>query len=273
MIVTKDFPNRSFASKEELFKELKANKEKLIASKMATIKHCDSISYTLKSDFSTNKQNTNLEDINTIKIKAVANSCGWFDSHGDVHLKGCWNKTVKDNSNFYHLKQHQTDIDSILSYDAVKSVEQINIQGHTVDALIGSSELDKEDNPNMFKKYLKNKVRQHSVGMLYVKGKLYLCIDSDNEEYAEEKANFDKYYPQIINNEQVDELGYFWGVAESKGIEFSAVGLGSNSQTPTLEVTEIKEPSNDTQNENKQEPTEVTQKQAIETIKNYFKLN
>lgn len=270
-IVVKDFPNKTFSSKEELFKELKANKEKLIASKMATIKQCDSISYTLKSDLSTSKESTNQDDINTIRVKAVANSCGWFDSHHDVHLKGCWDKTSREKSSFYHLKQHQTDIDSILSYDAVKGVEQINVQGYTVDALIGESVLDKDDNPSMFKKYLKGKIRQHSVGMLYIKGKFYLCIDSNDEEYAEEKANFDKYYPQIINKEAVDELGYFWGVAEAKAIEFSAVGLGSNSQTPTLEVTEIKhEPSNDTQH--KHEPTEVTHTELVKELKDYFKI-
>lgn len=257
MIVTKEFPNQEFESKEDLFKALKENKSKLIASKMATIKQADTISYTFESKGANKAINS---DATEIQVKIVANSCGWLDSHNDVHVKGCWNKTANDKSRFLHLQEHKAQFDYIISEEVTKSVEEIKIQGVNVDALVATSKLNVDDNPKMFKRYLKGLVKEHSVGMLYVKGKLYLCIDSDNEKYKEEKANWDKYRPQVINGDMADDKGFFWAVAEAKAIEVSSVVFGSNSQTPTLEVTEIKEPSNDT---HKIEPTEVTQNELL----------
>ncbi|HPZ10702.1 MAG TPA: hypothetical protein PL110_21610, partial [Candidatus Eremiobacteraeota bacterium] len=53
-----------------------------------------------------------------------------------------------------------------------------------------------------------------------------------------------------------DERGYFWVVKEAKIIEGSAVVMGSNSATPTLENKEF-EAVEDTSND---EPLENTQK-------------
>ena len=73
-----------------------------------------------------------------------------------------------------------------------------------------------------------------------------LAINSEAEWDKEEKALWDKYYPVIANKELADERGYFWAVTEAKIVEGSAVVMGSNSATPTLETKE--EPSEDTLN-------------------------
>lgn len=70
-----------------------------------------------------------------------------------------------------------------------------------------------------------------------------MCINSEDRYYREEKENWDKYYPQVANKKDVDEVGFFWAVTEAKLIEGSAVPIGSNYVTPTLSV---KEPSVDT---------------------------
>lgn len=276
MIVTKDFPNRSFASKEELFKELRANKEELIAVKMATDKQADSINYTPSFNFkqSANKeQGTVSEDVNKIIVKAVINSCGILDSHSDVHIPGSWTKTAKETKNSPHLDSHKRNFQDVISTDTKWSVETINVKGVDLECLVMTSTIDKKRNEFMFNQYKNGYVKEHSVGMRYVRNKLYLCINSESKYDVEEKENWDKYIDFVVNREDAEAQGYFWAVVESKAIEGSAVVFGSNSFTPTEEVTEIKEPLQDTQNENKQEPTEVTQEQAIETIKNYFKLN
>jgi len=76
-------------------------------------------------------------------------------------------------------------------------------------------------------------------------------VNSEEKYWAEEKANWDKYYPMVMNKEMADEYGCFWAVTEAKFIEGSAVVLGSNSATPTISVQQEKtEPSEDTQKDN-----------------------
>jgi hypothetical protein len=85
-------------------------------------------------------------------------------------------------------------------------------------------------NKSIFQKYSAGKIQQHSVGMQYVK--LAMCIDDD--DYKEEKANYDMYISHVINKELVEETGYFFAVTEAKLIEISCVIRGSNELTPTL---------------------------------------
>lgn len=262
MLVTKDFPNKEFRSKQELHAELRANKKGLYASKMLTKKRCDSHPFTKGiEELSTNKASEGIKkEVNKLAVKLVANSCGIFDSHHDVHINGCWNKTANENSTFYHIKEHEISYNNIIDYFPKKSVERLKILGKTTDCLVVDSIIDKDLSKDMFELYKKGLVFFHSVGMFYVKGKLILCIDSDDPEDAVEKANYDKYVSQVINREEMEVFGYFWAVLEAKAIEVSAVPLASNPHTPTLLVEEIedeptkvtqsnKEPSNDTQNE------------------------
>ena len=264
MIVTKDFPNKVFSTKEDLFKSLRENKKQLKASKMVEVKHSDAFNFLVslqKDSSSASKEQATQTNVNKQKIivKFVVNSCGVFDSHGDVHVKGCWNKTAKENKYFLHLKEHKATFEDIISDNVSIDVEEVEIQGQKVDALVATSTIERKDNPLMFDKYSDGKVKQHSVGMQYIWDKLYLCINSEHSDDKEEKANWDKYYEQVINKDDVNEVGYFWAVAEAKAREGSAVPFGSNSETPTLSVENTKEeptqvtldkeePSNDTQN-------------------------
>lgn len=248
MITTKDFPDREFSSKEDLFKALRENKKSLKASKLLTIKHSDAVSYSSNNKTAT-KAETNSDNAKEIVVKFVVNSCGWYDSHGDVHLKGCWNKTVNNNKRFIHLQEHKAQFDNVISYNSVPSVEEITVQGVKVDALVATSIIEENENKAMFDRYKKGVVKEHSVGMQYIWDKLHLAINSEHEQDKDEKENWDKYIDQVINREDVDEKGYFWAVGEAKAMEGSAVVFGSNSQTPVLSIEEIKniEPSNGTQ--------------------------
>jgi hypothetical protein len=124
------------------------------------------------------------------------------------------------------------------------------------EALVFDAEISKEDNPEMFRLYSQNKVRNHSVGMRYVK--IFMAINSDLDEYNEEKEIWSKYVDQVANIKEAENNGYFFAVTEAKIIEGSAVPIGSNQVTPTLDVESKQEiePSNDTQ---KTEPPSGTQ--------------
>lgn len=261
MIQVAEFPNKEFDSREELFKALVENKKELISLKKSITKNADAVSYgyveTIKSGV--NKAIPSAELPNELTVKVVINTTNFLDSHGDVHVDGIWNKSINDNKTFLHLQEHDRSFDKIISDSAKGSVQSMtwkelgfNYKGNT-QALIFESTIDKLRNGFMLKQYANGWVKNHSVGMRYVQ--LELAINSEASYDAEYKAMWDEYYPIIANKETADERGYFWVVKEAKIIEGSAVVMGSNSATPTLEnkteavddTSDNNEPSNDTQ--------------------------
>lgn len=266
MIVVKEFPDKEFATKEELFKALKENKSSLISLKKSIEKRADSINYvnSINSDLTANKEENGTQtEVEKLQVKVIINTTNFIDSHNDLHINGIWNKSVSDNANkgFLHLQEHDRDFDKVISDNAKGYVESITwksiglpYSGKT-EALIFDSIIEKKRNEFMFKQYSNGWVKNHSVGMRYVK--IDLAINSESEWDKDEKELWDKYYTVVANKEVADERGYFWVVSEAKIIEGSAVVMGSNSATPTISVEnkseadkitpEIIEPSSDTQ--------------------------
>jgi hypothetical protein len=95
-------------------------------------------------------------------------------------------------------------------------------------------EANKDRNPFMFEQYAKGFVKNHSVGMRYVK--LELALNSESKWDVDEKEVWDKYIDEIANKEDAEAQGYFWAVHEAKIVEGSAVPVGSNKFTPTLNI-------------------------------------
>lgn len=254
MIEVKEFPNRSFETQSELFKELRENKKTLISMKRATDKRADSFCFyttsnsAYKSETQKNDDPSNNEMLmmDNLAVKCVINTTNYLDSHGDVHINGIWNKSIADNNGkgFLHLQEHQREFDKIISDNATASIQAISwnqlglpYDGNT-EALVFDSLIQKKRNEFMLKQYANGWVKNHSVGMRYVK--IELAINSEADYDADEKAVWDKYYPIIANKEVADERGYFWAVTEAKIIEGSAVVMGSNDATPTLPTNENK---------------------------------
>lgn len=265
MIVVKEFPERTFANKEELFSALRENKSTLIAQKKMITKESDSLIHYVeveeKSQEANKADNSQNVDVSKIKAKLVINTTNIMDSHSDVHLKGIWTKSAKEQKNVMLLQEHQMKFNSIISSEVNTSVKTMpwkslgfDFAGNT-EALIFDTEISKERNSFMFEQYLKGYVKEHSVGMRYVK--LDLAINSKNEFDKKEKEIWDKYIDEIVNKEVAEAQGYFWAVTEAKIVEGSAVVKGSNFATPTISIEAVKE---DTPIETKAEPTsEVTQ--------------
>lgn len=243
-----------FDTQKELTEHLLREKEILIQEKRSQIKQADVVELTPTLEV------TQKSEDGPLKVTVVINTSNVLDSHGDVHMNGIWNKTVKENKNPYLLQEHQMKFDKIISDKVTASVRTMNWKelgidkpGST-DALIFEAELDAERNPFMVKQYRKGWVKNHSVGMQYVKIKLAINDPEAKEEYEEWNKTIDK----IVNKEMAEKLGYYFTVYEAKMIEGSAVPIGSNTVTPTLSVQDKEiEPSADTQ---KQEPSEDTPK-------------
>ena len=262
MIVVKEFPNKQFNSKEELFKALRENKNTLIAQKKMITKEEDAVVHfvqvenekgeTVKATY------TDTTLINQLKAELVINTTNLMDSHSDVHIKGIWNKSAKEQKNLLLLQEHKMTFDHIISDNVDVSIKETkwtdlgySYKG-TTEALTFDVLIDKQRNPFMFDQYAKGYVKEHSVGMRYVK--IELAINSDSKWDVEEKEIWDNYIDQVANKEQAEEQGYFWVILEAKIVEGSAVVKGSNFATPTINVEAVKdtptpktEPSNDTQ--------------------------
>ena len=264
MITCKEFPDEVFASKDDLFKKLRENKALLIAQKKMQNKFADSFDFVtiqIKDRSEASKSENNQDQkANVLKVKSIINTTNILDSHRDVHLKGVWNKTVKENKNMLLLDQHKQTFEGIISDNVKASVKKYswkdlgyNVEGET-EALEFESEIEKDRHPYMYEQYMKGRVKNHSVGMRYVK--LDLAINSNSKWDVEEKEVWDKYIDEIINKEEAERIGYFWAVTEAKAMEGSAVVFGSNPITPTLSIksepgdhseTDKNEPSADTQ--------------------------
>lgn len=266
-----------FATKAELFEFLVKNKETLIAQKKAQLKNADSIclhpSIVNEKGCAEKANEPFTPSSDEFKVRVVINTTNILDSHMDVHIPGIWNKSLKENKMIMHLQEHKMGFEYIISNGKdlkafAKNYDWSEIgfgfEGKT-QALVFDSNVKKKRNEFMFGQYSDGYVLNHSVGMQYIK--LVMCVN--DEGYGAEYEAWEKYYPQIVNPDVADKKGYFWAVTEAKVIEGSAVPIGSNQATPTLENNMNKiEPSNeDTQQDT--EPSEDTQRMR----KFYINLN
>lgn len=270
-----------FKNKAELFAHLKANKKSLLAQKCSTPIKTEVFDYGclgLKAKDisiigkSVTKSVTKAEDLNPneIQVDAIANMAGWADSYMDVLIPDSWDETIKEKgaSNkqlIYHLKNHNYSTDAIIGGDVKMRSEWLDLSIFNIDsdlkqgqALIGNSIVKLTYDKKCYHLYTDDEVKQHSIGLRYIR--LYLCVDSADDDYVVEKENWDKYYKYVINKDKVNDKGYFWAVTEIKLLEYSAVLFGANELTTVQSTSKngvvddasktIKEPSVDTPKSN-----------------------
>jgi hypothetical protein len=246
------------------------NKSSLIDQKKSTVKHADAFAYYPSLVIGKDESESVVkaadsgsiikDDATQIKARVIINTTKLFDSHGDVHLDQLWNKSLKEGEK-YHVQEHAFNFQGVISDNVKAFTKQIawhelglNFEGKT-QALIFDSVISKRDKwpmgTDMFDMYRTGKVKQHSVGMQYVK----LDLAVNDERYEKEFAIWEKYFDEIANKDDVLTAGYFWAVSEAKFREGSAVLAGSNWATPTLSIQQTKdEPLKDTRKETEEPP-------------------
>jgi hypothetical protein len=271
-----------FNTKKELYDFLVKNRNTLEAQKKAELKRADAV---ISYPYFINSKGEVLkaEDMNDddkgkeIKVKIVINTTNYLDSHNDVHLPGLWKKSLSENKALMHLQEHEMKFQNIISDGKDLKAYTSNISWLELgfawpgisEALIFESTIKKERNEYMFEQYKKGYVKNHSVGMIYVK----LIMAINDEDYGAEYEAWQKYYPEIINKSTVDDIGYFWAVKEAKLIEGSAVPRGSNTITPTLSIEQTKTQSPDSTDKKIEPVIETTQKNIdYNYLKTNFKL-
>jgi hypothetical protein len=265
---------RDFATKEEMFLAIKEQKEDIIGLKKASLKFSDPVLFKVKSGgvAKAGEASTELKIGDT--IYPVINTTNYFDSHGDVHINGIWDLSVKDQQGkLYYIINHDLEIGKVIGYprDVVPMVKNMTwaelglpYAGST-QALIFGVKLTNKSNKDFLAAALDKEDLENSVRMRYIK--YVLCIDDSSEGFEQEKANFYKYLPTIANKEEVLDAGYYWAVEQAAiEKEGSAVLFGSNDATPILYEEPKSEPEDSASTEDKTDPP-----QAVETAnKNYL---
>lgn len=265
MIKAIEFPNKTFATKEDLFSELKKNESKLIDLKKSQVYKSHD-----KGQFSFLNLTKGLDTVKELQgakdnfIYPIISTTNYMDSHKDVHFNGSMTKTAKEqNGKVKYALDHELKFDSIIAWE-----KDVNMFIATIDwSLVGKNYLGKtealvfEINKEKITrkdvlKAIENNVSdfQNSIRMVYYK--VVLGLNSSAKENAQNKLYYDSRINDIVNKEIAQEEGYFWGV-EELGIykEGSLVTAGGSNDATSIYSKEIEavnntsktEPSNDTQ--------------------------
>jgi|ERR1051326_2575129 hypothetical protein len=256
---------------KELYKFLVENKSQLIAQKKSMVKKTDAVEssailYNVQGETITKAVSTQIpSDATSVRVKVVGNTAYYLDSQKDLLIPNCWNKTIKDRAGLIpHLHDHIHELDAevgdvakIYSQDVSLTDLGINRKGST-QSLMMESDVQKSYNPKVFQKYKSGRIKQHSIGLLYVS----IDLAINDEESEKEFALWNKYIDLVINKDEAEADGFMWIVSEIKLLEISCVLFGSNKLTPTLEVKADtkEEPLQDTPIE----PSEVPEQKGID---------
>lgn len=254
--------DKTYDKKEDLFTDLKANLNEIMAFKKGVQKSFEKgLSVSARpldaSKLDIEQQKAINVDSNFYYI--VVNTTKILDSHDDVHIDGLWKKTISEKQfQNYLVLDHELEV-----LNTVVRKEHVEIftakvpfsslgktyEGNT-EALIYKVPKDKIMIP-LVKEWLDSGDSiQASVRMKYIK--FIFCMDSNAPEDAEFKKNYDEYINQIANKNEFEYIPYFFAIKEaSNELESSLVIRGSNKVTGMLEQQR--------QQEEKEEPTEVTQ--------------
>lgn len=278
MILFKDLQNKSFANKDELFSYIRENKSVLVDAKKSEVyKSIDKGLSVVTDQKSITKM---LEASKSIELDdnyyyIVVNSANILDSHGDMHIEGNWEKTKKEQQGkVYLVWEHNLTKDDIIAMK--QDIELITAE-------IPFSSLGKSYEGSTYSliyKIAKDKIIDEkakdwlekgydfeaSVRMQYMD--VEFAMNSTHKADEKEKANFDKYSPLIANKNDFGSIDYFCIVKQAKNSqESSLVMFASNSSTGQLKDIQD-EPSNHS-DENKNEPTDVTQTKSIINLNIY----
>jgi hypothetical protein len=225
-----------------LFEWLVKNKSSIIQQKKSVVKHADGVPYHgMRSGGQTKGKPV---EGDPIRAELAINTTNLFDSHMDVHMPGLWNQSMKQGGYTILNQEHKHSFQDIIAEgEAVKvSVKDatwkelgFDFKGKT-QVLTYDATISPDDNAFMYKRYLQNKVRNHSVEMFYVK----MAMAINDHDYKEEFAEWEKVLPLIANKEDAEANGYFFSIYEAKHVGGAAVPQGSNWATPTMNIEQAK---------------------------------
>ncbi len=233
--------DKEFSTKLQMFKALKENKDEILALKKSQVyKSCEKGNEVSKSfNYSVTKQ---IDGLEKGFIYPVISNTGYIDSHMDAHMPNSMNRTVKQQQGKVHyIVNHELEIGKIIAYP--KDVEMLikdiawkdlgkNYDSKTQALLFKTNTFD-YSNKDAINAIDNKQPVQGSIRMSYKDIKM--AINSDEDQFKEEKIEYDKNIDLIVNSEVAEKEGYFFPVYElAIEKEGSMVVLGSNDSTEII---------------------------------------
>lgn len=247
-ITVKDINEMSVDTRLKFLSEYEKD---VINMKKATIKICDNMSFNpipVKS-IEAKKVNQIIEnDIDKLHVKVVANVANYIDSQLDMLLIDSWKKSITERVDLiWHMKNHGHDTDSKVGEVTSIYGQMINLidlgfnkVGQT-QALIFETDILKDYCEKTFNLYKNKGISNHSIALSYIN----IALAVNNKDNAAQYKNWEMYLPMAINPEVAIQNEYFFIVKEERILENSCVWRGASDITPTLEVIEITNSSED----------------------------
>ncbi len=229
-----------FSTQKDLFSYLLSNKKDLIAQKKSMPIYSESTFHPttwVKGTEGATKAEDENANPDIFRVKVVANSANWIDSHMDLLIPGNSKRSIKERKGIIpHLHDHIHQVDAKVGevhniYNAEVSLKDLGLKMEgTTEATIFETDVMRSYNEHIFNQYKGGFIKQHSIGLQYLK--IDLAINDANAE--QEFQAWEKFLPQVINTDVAEKAGFFWVVKEIRLLENSAVLFGSNVLTPTL---------------------------------------
>lgn len=273
-------PHLEFATKGEVYDFLAKHEKRIIEKKKGVFhesahKFLPDVCLNFNKHLLVNKLDAEKMpfQVEQNKFYPIINTTNVVDSHRDVHLKGIWNKSAKEqNRKTYYVFDHELKSLSIIV--KAKDVE-IKVIPTTFRALGYPMDGDTEALTFVFdedkiihdrgKEFLEDSEMQNSIRMRYLD--VRLCMNSENVEHKQYKENYNNYKSEVANVDDLGELEYFYAVKEAAIVnEGSLLPFGSNKYTP---IVYFKEAAKSTSDTNKTEPPQGTQIEWEKVIKNF----
>lgn len=266
--------NKSFKTKEELFRELKANEVKIIAFKKAqAYKSAEKGQVSISGAFLKDATDKSMPTKSGY-VYPVINTTRYMDLHDDVHFDGIWKKTLNEQQGkIFYLSGHSRKIEDVIAWpEDVRAFTTMidwsmvgkSYEGQT-EALVFEIAESKIKKGSALDAISERRKVQGSVSMYYVK--ITMGIDSTDKDFVTNKAYFDSRIEDIANKEKAIEQGYFFGVEEAMiAKEGSMVLEGSNDATEIIYHED--QPEKSTEYIEPDKSTQIDYSYLIKNIKN-----
>ena len=224
-------------NREDRFDYLKKNSKALVSLKKATIKTAECV---IGTPLLVKSEETDKAAGEDGVYEIAANTCMYIDDQMDALAPGAATKSINENlkrGTIYFLKNHARTTDNIIGSikDAYYKQFPLSSLGYDAegmaDVLTIVGEPDRELDAKTYDLYKKGFVKQHSIGLQYVK----IDVAADDPTNAPAYKIWQAHYDEIINKDVADRYGFFFYVSEFKLYELSAVLWGSNDLTGIIE--------------------------------------
>lgn len=184
-------------------------------------------SYKVKESFQTVTKDV---DFSKRTVKVIPNTFYFYDSDGDVLIKGSTTKSIADRG---PNSTAPGKIKNVYAHDLKVQIGKPTFMDERVENGVNcqyaeSEILNTTKGNDTLIEYQEGVIDNHSIGFRYMQNGLEL-ITADDEGWS-------KWLSQLINPKDAEADGYMFIVSDIKEYEWSPVAFGANSLTPYLGV-------------------------------------